>query len=102
MLSELNRKQFVNQLPLEKDLYNLKSDKISIKNMSWGFKEEVLFFSTDHIVIDKADANIYRSKVPADDKSVKPLYNKLLRELQFDMKIDTLSITNTKLVYERF
>ncbi len=97
MLSELNRKQFVNQLPLEKDLYNLKSDKISIKNMSWGFKEEVLFFSTDHIVIDKADANIYRSKVPADDKSVKPLYNKLLRELKFDMKIDTLSITNTKL-----
>jgi hypothetical protein len=100
MLSELNRKQFVNHLPLEKDLYNLKSDKISIKNMSWGFKEEILFFSTNHIAIDRADANIYRSKVPADDRSVKPLYNKLLRELKFDMKIDTLSISNTKLVYE--
>jgi hypothetical protein len=100
MLSELNRKQFVNQLPLEKDLYNLKSDKISIKNMSWGFKEEVLFFSTDHIAIENGDANIYRSKVPEDDRSTKPLYNKLLRELPFDMSIDTLSITKSKLVYE--
>lgn len=100
MLSELKRKQFVSQLPLEKDLYNLKSDKISIKNMSWGFKDEIFFFSTNHLAIDKADANIYRSKVPTDDKSVKPLYNKLLRELPFDMNIDTLSISNTKLVYE--
>jgi hypothetical protein len=29
--------------------------------MSWGFKEEILFFSTN-IAIDRADANIYQVK----------------------------------------
>jgi hypothetical protein len=100
MKSLLTRRQFVDQSEKERDLYTLKSDKIAIKNMNWGFKEEILFFKTSHIVIDKADANIYRSKIPKDDLSIKPLYNKLLRELKFDLQIDTLRIKNSNLLYE--
>ncbi|HTO17300.1 MAG TPA: hypothetical protein VLZ83_16160 [Edaphocola sp.] len=100
MVSKFNRVQFVKQLAKEKDLYTLKVDKIAIKNMDWGFKEEVLFFKTNEIVIDQADANIYRNKLPEDDLSIKPLYNKLLRELPFELKVDTLSIINSNMVYE--
>lgn len=100
MISQFSRVQFVQQLPKEKDLYTLKAEKISVKNMDWGFKEEALFFKTNHIVIDQANANIYRSKLPEDDLSIKPLYNKLLRELDFDLKVDSLSVLNSHLVYE--
>jgi len=100
MTSLLTRRQFVDQSEKERDLYTLKADKIAIKNMNWGFKEEILFFKTNQILIDKANANIYRSKIPKDDLSVKPLYNKLLRELKFDLQIDTLTINNSNLVYE--
>jgi hypothetical protein len=100
MVSELNRRAFVKNLEKEKDLYTLKAEKIAIKNMDWGFSDEVLFFKTSHILIDEADANIYRSKMPNDDLSIKPLYNKLLRELSVDLKVDTLSVVNSKLVYE--
>lgn len=100
MQSLLNRKQFVRQSAKEQDQYNLKSDKISIKNMNWGFRDEILFFSTNSIAIDQADANIYRSKLPPEDRSIKPLYNKLLRELPFALQVDTLSINNSRLVYE--
>lgn len=100
MVSKYNRVQFVNQLAKEKDLYTLKAEKIAVKNMDWGFNEEVLFFKTNQIVIDQANANIYRSKMPEDDLSIKPLYNKLLREIPFELKVDTLSITNSNLVYE--
>lgn len=100
MISKYSRRQFVNQLAKEKDLYTLKAEKIAVKNMDWGFKDEVLFFKTSHIVIDQANADIYRSKVPEDDLSVKPLYNKLLREMPFDLKVDTLSIVNSNLIYE--
>ena len=100
MISMFNRRQFVNQLPKEKDLYTLKARKISVNNMDWGFKEEVLFFKTNKILIDQADANIYRSKIPEDDLSIKPLYNKLLRELPFELKVDTLTVADSKLVYE--
>lgn len=100
MISQFTRRQFVAQLPKEKDLYTLKAAKIVVKNMDWGFNEDVLFFKTNQIVIDQANANIYRSKVPEDDLTVKPLYNKLLRDLPFELKIDTLSIKNSDLVYE--
>ena len=100
MDSQFNRRQFVNQLPKEKDLYHLKAKKIAVKNMDWGFKEEVMFFKTHQILIQHADANIYRSKMPEDDLTTKPLYNKLLRELPFELKVDTLTVANSKLVYE--
>ena len=100
MVSKYNRVQFVNQLAKEKDLYTLKAEKIAVKNMDWGFNEEILFFRTNQIVINQANANIYRSKMPEDDLSIKPLYNKLLREIPFELKVDTLSITNSNLVYE--
>jgi hypothetical protein len=100
MVSQFNRWQFVNQLPKEEDLYTLKAEKITIKNMDWGFNQEVLFFKTNHILIDQADATIYRSKMPEDDVSIKPLYNKLLREMPFELKVDTLTVADSKLVYE--
>ncbi|RZK12886.1 MAG: hypothetical protein EOO46_01500 [Flavobacterium sp.] len=100
MVSEFNRKQFVRQLEKEKDLFTLKADDINIKNMDWGFKDEKFFFNTTNIVLDKMYANIYRSKIPEDDLSKKKLYNKLLRDLRFPLKIDTLSIKNSLLEYE--
>lgn len=100
MISKFSRRQFVNQLAKEKDLYTLKAEKIAVVNMDWGFKDEILFFKTSQILIEQANANIYRSKMPEDDLSVKPLYNKLLREMPFDLKVDSLSIVNSNLVYE--
>ncbi|MDR6966520.1 hypothetical protein J2X31_000513 [Flavobacterium arsenatis] len=100
MVSEFNRKQFVNQLAKEKDLFTLKAEDINIKNMDWGFKDDQFFFYTTNIVLDKVYANIYRSKIPEDDLSKKKLYNKLLRDVPFPLKIDTLSVRNSLLEYE--
>jgi hypothetical protein len=38
--------------------------------------------------------------MPEDDLFIEPLYNKLLRYLFFDLKVDTLTVVNSKLVYE--
>ncbi len=100
MVPEVSRKQFVAQLPKEKDLYALKAASMEIKKMDAGFKDEKLFFNAGLVVLNNLSANIYRSKMPDDDLTKKPLYNKLLRELPFAMKIDTLSIQNSLLVYE--
>jgi hypothetical protein len=57
MLSELTENN-LSTITFRKDLYNLKSDKISIKKYELGFKEEI-YFSLP-IAIDRADANIYQ------------------------------------------
>ena len=100
MVSEFNRRQFVNQLAKEKDLFTLKADDISIKNMDWGFKEDQFFFNTSNVILDKVYANIYRSKIPEDDLSKKKLYSKLLRDIPFPLKVDTLTVKNSLLEYE--
>ena len=70
--------------------------------MNYGFKEEILIITTSQIVIEKANANIYRSKIPKDDLWIKPFFNKLLRVLKFDLQIDKLSINNSNLLYEEW
>lgn len=94
------RRQFVQKIVKEKDLFNLKIDAINFKQMKWGFENEKFFFSTNAIVMDKLFANIYRNKIPADDLSKKHLYNKLLREIPFQFNVNTLQINNSQLVYE--
>jgi len=50
--------------------------------------------------LDEVDANIYRNKMPEDDLTKKKLYNDLLRNIPFELKVDTLFVKNSRLIYE--
>ncbi|NRT16141.1 hypothetical protein HNP99_002503 [Flavobacterium sp. 28A] len=97
---EYSRREFTNKLSKEKDLFTLQLDLIKITALDWGFKNKKPYFNASKIAIEKLAANIYRNKIPTDDLSKKPLYNKLLRDLKFPLKVDTLAIKNSLLVYE--
>lgn len=100
VLPAYSRKVFVGKLEKEKDIYTLKLDSANINNLKWGFKNDRFFFHASSVVMNHFDANIYRSKMPKDDLSKKYLYNALLRKIKFPMKIDSLQIRKSKLVYE--
>lgn len=100
MLPTYSRQEFVSNISKETDLYTLLCDSIKISKLNWGFKNDDFFFHCNTINLQHASANIYRSKEPADDLSKKHLYNKLLRELKFDLKVNTLNIRNSILEYE--
>lgn len=99
-LPEYSRVEFIKKTPKEKDLFTIKASTIDINSMDWGFKDNVFFFNAKSVVFDSVNANIYRNKIPEDDLSKKVLYNALLRKIKFPLKIDTLLIRNSKLVYE--
>lgn len=100
LLPKYSRKEFVQKIPKEKDLFTVYASEILLSNMNWGFNEGTFFYKSDALKINKLDANIYRGKMPEDDLSKKKLYNSLLRDLPLDLKIDTLQMTHSKLVYE--
>lgn len=100
MLPTYSRREFVSKIKTEKDIYTLLCQSIKVDKIDWGFKEEDLFVYCNTVHLDQASANIYRSKEPADDMTKKHLYNKLLRDLKFDLKVDTLKIRNSILEYE--
>jgi hypothetical protein len=99
-LPQFSRPQFISKLEKEKDIYTIKLDSATIHKMDWGFVKNRFFFNTNSITLHQADANIYRGKMPEDDLSKKYLYNHLLRNLKFPLRVDTLVVVNSKLVYE--
>jgi hypothetical protein len=99
-LPQFNRRDFTKRLEKEKDIYTLKFDSAQVKKMDWGFKNDRFFFKANSVVINHFDANIYRGKMPKDDLSKKYLYNHLLRNIKFPLRIDTLQVLKSKLVYE--
>ena len=95
----VSRAQFIRMIPTERDLYDLKAQQITM-NGNWDLGSEKQFLYGEHLKINNLNANIFRSKVPADDPTVKPMYSALLRKIKFPMIINTVSITNSLLEYE--
>ena len=99
MLPTVSRAQFIRMIPAEKDLYDIKVNQISV-NGSWDFFSNNKFLEAFDVKLNGVNANIFRSKIPADDLKEKPMYSKLLRSIKIPMFINNLAINNSLLVYE--
>ena len=95
----LTRAQFIRRIPTEKDLYDVKVSQISM-NGDWDFLSEKKFLNASQVTLNQMNANIFRSKLPKDDLTEKPLYSKLLRSIKFPMYIQNLDVKNSVLEYE--
>lgn len=100
MLPDVTKAQYLAGLSVEKDFYHLKADTIAMDGLRWGFRDTVPFVHVPLLRIVEADAHIYRSKLIPDDQTKKKLYNRLLRELDIDLRIDTLDLRRSRIVYE--
>ena len=99
MKPTVSRAQFIRSIPTEKDLYDIKVAKIDMKGR-WNFFSAAKSLDASQVTLDRVDANIFRSKIPKDDLTEKPMYSKLLRSIKFPMFINNLDIKNSLLVYE--
>jgi hypothetical protein len=96
----LSRNALSNHIATERDHYNLNIDSIALKYPDFGLKQDSLFyFNSPHTTIYQANFEIFRDKLLPDDMSYKPLYSKMLRELNFNMALDTLQIKNSAINY---
>ena len=100
MKPKQNRVQFTKMQAKELDQFNLRAGSVSIPNLDWGYIRDTLYVHAPEMTLDKVYANIYRSKVPADDYSRKKLYSEMLRTMKFDIDVKKLNIINTTIEYE--
>lgn len=99
MVPRVSRSQFIRMIPVEKDLYNLKAASISLKG-KWDLFSKNKYLEASDVVINSANATIFRSKIPKDDPREKPLYSALLRKIKFPLFIHNLAVKNSYLEYE--
>lgn len=99
MKPTVSRAQFIRMIPTEKDLYDLKIPQIRIEG-NWDLFSANKYFHATDIVLQNMQADIFRSKIPKDDLSKKPMYSKLLRTIKIPFFADNLAIKNSLLIYE--
>ncbi|SIQ09336.1 hypothetical protein SAMN05880574_105107 [Chryseobacterium sp. RU37D] len=95
----VSRMQFIKMIPVERDLYDIKANQISASG-NWDLFSENKSIMASNVMIQSADANIFRSKIPKDDPKEKPLYSRMLRSIKIPLIINDLDLKNSVLVYE--
>ena len=99
MKPKVSRAQFIRMIPVEKDLYDVKADLVTL-NGNWDFLSPQKFLNASQLTLNGMNANIFRSKIPKDDLTEKPLYSKLLRSIKIPLYIQNTDIKNSVLEYE--
>ncbi|MCD1115574.1 AsmA family protein [Chryseobacterium turcicum] len=99
MIPLVSRAQFIRMIPVERDLYDIKVNQISALG-NWDLFSENKSINATNVTINSANANIFRSKIPADDPKIKPLYSRMLRSIKIPMYVANLQLKNSLLEYE--
>jgi len=99
--TKYDKQELSKHLKVERDYFDLKIEEITVNDYNVGFKNDSIFsFNSENIVIKNPNFNIYRDKLVADDFSVKQMYSKQLRDLNFDLKVNKVLIENALIIYE--
>jgi len=85
----------------ERDHFNVEIKSLVINNQDLGYKKDSTFYyNSKKISLNQLNAEIYRDKLVADDKTQKAMYSEMLRKLNFDLGVDMLALNNAKIVYK--
>lgn len=97
---KFTKSDYVNHIQTEKDLMDLESKSLKISGFRLQKKDSLLHVLSRKIEMDSTNFDIYRDKTVKDDNSYKPLYSQALRELNFQLSIDSLLISELDITYE--
>ena len=87
-------------IKVERDHYDLSLKSLSVNQLNFGFIKEEFFAKSRKVVLNTPSLIIFRDKLVQDDPNIKPLYSQSLRELPFQLTVDSVSIDNGFLEYE--
>ncbi|MEP3836377.1 MAG: hypothetical protein ABJM36_01965 [Algibacter sp.] len=98
--TKYSKETLISYHTVERDHFNLNIDSIDIKHPKVGFEGDTLFyFKSPLATVYQANFNVFRNKLLLDDITYRPLYSKMLRELNFKLGVDVLNINNSSITY---
>ncbi len=94
-----SRADFQQKINKETDLFEVKNSQLHLSQIRWTMKKEHIEFSASNLLLDSLAAVVYRNKAVADDTSIKPLFSKKLRDLNFYLALDTINVKHSAIEY---
>ena len=98
--TKYSKNQLSKIITKERDHFNINLKKLTLQNIDFGFIKRKFFFKSSFIEFDDISAFIYRDKLVTDDSSIKPLYSSVLRNLPFNLTIDSVKVNRGQLTYK--
>lgn len=97
---KFTKTNYVDQIQKQTDLMDLSAKTLKVSGFGLKKKDSLFNILVQKIEIDSTRFNIYRDKTIKPDNSIKPLYSEALRNLKFQLAIDSFIITEMNLTYE--
>ncbi|MGO3181298.1 MAG: hypothetical protein ACTIJ9_00555 [Aequorivita sp.] len=98
--TKYSKRELSKLITKERDHYNLSLASLSLDGIDFGFNKNQFFAKSKKVSLNTPSLEIYRDKLVADDQTIKPLYSKMLRELPFELTVDSLKISDASIKYE--
>ena len=86
-------------LSKEQDVFTIKNGNVEAEGIDWGFQKDRLQVKVKNIGINDMSTRIYHGFMPPEDNSPSTFYSEKLRNLPFDLAVDSLQIKNNRLSY---
>jgi len=93
--AELSRK-----ITVEHDHYDLSIDDIKLQDWDFGIENDLPYFYLGHMQLQQPIFHVYRDKLLPDDTTHKKLYNQALRDLELDLQVDSIQISEGLITYK--
>lgn len=98
--SKYDKKELSQKLRIEHDHYDLEIGTLSLKRPDFGFDSGYPKLHLAQLDLRGPKIQVYRDKLLPDDTSLKKLYNQSLRELDFDLQVDSIHISQGEVGYQ--
>ncbi len=100
LVPKYSKNEFARIIPFERDYTELQVPSIDVQDYEFGFNDSRLFTNVKKLIIDQPTLLINRNKLINDDVSFKPLYSKMLRDLDLQLMVDSILINKSHITYE--
>lgn len=98
--TKYSKKELSRVIKKERDHYDLSLKSLSLEDIDFGFNNNSFFAKSKEVSLASPSLEIFRDKLVADDLKIKSLYSKMLRDLSFELTIDSLKISDGSIKYE--
>ncbi|MAZ28205.1 MAG: hypothetical protein CL868_14160 [Cytophagaceae bacterium] len=97
--SKYSRNQLSRVLKKEHDHIDVTIPEVNIQDLDWQINKKKTQVTANMINLVKPQVNIYRDKLLPDDFTRKKMYSEMLRNLPFELLINTTKIENASITY---
>ena len=99
-LPKYSRAGFSKVIPVEEDLYTIRTKMIRITDKSSVLFGKKPVINLEQVVLDGVNCNIYHDLAPPDDNSPRYLFSKKLRNVKIPLFVNQVLLKNSSLSYE--